>query len=940
MSEAKVISKFLKNVFDIREGEILRASLMQLNIFLIISTLLIVKPTVNGLFLSKFGVESLPYAFILVAIVAAVVSTLYSRALSKIPLNKIIDGTLYFSIFSLIFFGIFLRLNFLEGWILYLFYIWVAIFALLATSQFWVLANIVFNAREAKRLFGFIGAGAIAGGIFGGYLTSVLAQFMSSENLPFVCAALLVCCIPVNKYIWKKTVIEIQTPFQQRKRAKGFGDHPANLVLQSKHLTYLASIVGVSAIIAKLVDYQFGGVASALISDPDELTAFFGFWFSTFNVISLLVQLVVTRKVVGTYGVGSSLLFLPASILLAVILLLIFPELLFAAIFLKMSDSGLKQSVNKAAMELMILPVPVNIKNQTKTFIDVFVDSLATGISGLILIFLVKGLDLSTTAISLMIVVMLMVWFYLIYFVKKEYLRSFRLRLDENIAPDAKKPIGLSDKSVLDGLKKVLENGSEKQLLYVLNKVRGKAHEQLFESIFNLLDNPSEMVIAEAIHNLYFYKKPGVSEKIESLTHHSSQKIKVAAFEYLIAHTTENRIELMDNYLKQADNNAALISIASETHDNPQLRSLFNLESRIQKGLEKLPLIEDPEEKKNLTIILLKTIGKANIPEFFPALYPFFESEDSDIAKNAILAAGETLSQQFISPLVRLLYVPALQESTQIALVNYGKEIVTVLQRMVNDGEMSLEATRMIPSVVKQFGTQNAVNFLFELFDHDDLMVRQEALRGLNLLRNNYPHLKFSKKDVVHRILNETNLYQDTLSILYLQVKIDSDNSTPEDSETIEARKGLTRLLEKRLDKNLERIFRLLGLNYPNEDIFIIYKGIHSQKPDMRTNALEFLDNLLEPSLKKVLIPLVETSMLEAITEDAIKNLNIKIPEEYQCFRLLLNGNDNRLKLAVLYLLEQLKDKQFLPLVQEHKNSNNSKVRLFAINAENSIISG
>jgi AAA family ATP:ADP antiporter len=52
----------------------------------------------------------------------------------------------------------------------------------------------------------------------------------------------------------------------------------------------------------------------------------------------------------------------------------------------------------------------------------------------------------------------------------------------------------------------------------------------------------------------------------------------------------------------------------------------------------------------------------------------------------------------------------------------------------------------------------------------------------------------------------------------------------------------------------------------------------------------------------------------------------------------LLNGNDNRLKLAVLYLLEQLKDKQFLPLVQEHKNSDNAKVRQFAANAETSIL--
>ena len=63
----------LSNMFDIREGEYRKAVLMQLNIFLIISTLLIVKPAVNGLFLTKFGVEKLPIAFILVAIVAGII---------------------------------------------------------------------------------------------------------------------------------------------------------------------------------------------------------------------------------------------------------------------------------------------------------------------------------------------------------------------------------------------------------------------------------------------------------------------------------------------------------------------------------------------------------------------------------------------------------------------------------------------------------------------------------------------------------------------------------------------------------------------------------------------------------------------------------------------------------------------------------------------------
>jgi len=36
--------------------------------------------------------------------------------------------------------------------------------------------------------------------------------------------------------------------------------------------------------------------------------------------------------------------------------------------------------------------VPLEVKKRTKTFIDVVVDSVATGIGGLILIFLVRGL--------------------------------------------------------------------------------------------------------------------------------------------------------------------------------------------------------------------------------------------------------------------------------------------------------------------------------------------------------------------------------------------------------------------------------------------------------------------------------------------------------------------------------------------------------------------
>ena len=65
-------------------------------------------------------------------------------------------------------------------------------------------------------------------------------------------------------------------------------------------------------VVSKLIEFQFSSIASQRIQDPEKLTAFFGFWFSTANVISLGVQLLVTQRVLAALGVGRSLFVSPA----------------------------------------------------------------------------------------------------------------------------------------------------------------------------------------------------------------------------------------------------------------------------------------------------------------------------------------------------------------------------------------------------------------------------------------------------------------------------------------------------------------------------------------------------------------------------------------------------------------------------------------------------
>ncbi|MGY8914999.1 MAG: Npt1/Npt2 family nucleotide transporter, partial [Flavobacteriales bacterium] len=98
-------------------------------------------------------------------------------------------------------------------------------------------------------------------------------------------------------------------------------------------------------------------------------------------------------------------------------------------------------------------------------------------------------------------------------------------------------------------------------------------------------------------------------------------------------------------------------------------------------------------------------------------------------------------------------------------------------------------------------------------------------------------------------------------------------------------------------------------------------------KEEQRVHAVEFLDNILDKQLKKDLIPVAESTLMETISEEQIKKLNLKVYSESECYHALLERRDVKLKQAVLYLIEKTKDKKFMPLVEMALNDKNEKIR-------------
>lgn len=916
--------RVFRKAFDIRRGETLRASLMLIYIFLVVSCLLMIKPVCNALFLSHYGASKLPLAFILVAISAASVVGIYSKLLKKNKLFRLAMNSIRFSVASLLLFWIFIYFQIGKGIVLYLFYIWVSIFAVIITSQFWLLANLVFNAREAKRLFGFIGSGAIAGGLFGGYLTNFLAPFIGSEQLLLICAGLLSLCFPIMKQIWRENLrndkrFPANKPVSLPNSDKT--EHPLKLIQQSRHLLLMAGLVGIGVLVAKLVEFQFSAIASDKIGDDDQLAAFFGFWLSNMNLASLIIQLFITRRVVGVFGVGTALFFLPAGILLGAIGILIHPGLM-TAVLIKLSDGSLKQSVNKAGMELMALPIPVEIRNNTKTFIDVFVDSFATGISGVLLYIVTTNVQFSVRVISIIIIFLIAIWLFLVTRIRREYIQAFRLKIQPDLT-QKREPEKISKSiSIWSGLFQALESRNEQTVIEALEMIRDIRDSRLVPYLQNLALGNQPRVQVEALKLLYFYKNESAVPEIENLIYNDNFDLKCEAFRYLFQNMPPDRlIDTFKKYLTHNDEKiavAALYSIAKESRNNIELQNAFRVREEIELGLKNLRLIEEPEKTTFLKTGYIRMLGIANIPELHGYLHLFLKKQPHTILKEAIIAASQTGLKEFVPVIFRYWTDKNLRETIRHSLAGFGPEIIDILVHIMHDLRESREMRLCIPQVIAAIGTIKSAKALTDALDENDLEMRFEIIKALNTLHARYPGLNFDSQKLLKQIFSEAKIYIDTLFMLAAQFQAAHTTSGigPEQSDRLTvARRQLMVALEQKLDLNLERIFRLLELRYPSEGMLHIYNGLRKSETDLRINAIEFLDNVLETNLKKIIIPIVETTIVDTMIQDTLERFDRIPPTEFECLIAILRDNDNLLKIRALMLIAELGKHPYLPYV-------------------------
>ncbi len=394
---------YLERALNVRRHELGPASLLFSYLFLVIGAYIMGQSVAKSLFLSAFRPEYLSRAIIATALFIGLFVSVYIWLSHRVRLQSLIVGCLLF--FALLFGAFWWMTRLHNRWVYAAIYIGIYTVGALGPTMGWTLANFILTTREARRVFGFIGAGAILGGTFAGFATGLATRrgHVHSETLLLPVAIALAVCALLVRLLFRQTQQRMAglaaVPAAGQGAPRNFLD---NLVLigDSRYLRLITALIAIGCVATTIIDYQFTVVAKAFYPKKEALTSFFGSFFFVMGLCSFTLQLALTGRLLRSFGIRVTLFVLPAVLFVGTYFVLLAPTLL-TVLLLRGSHYLLRYSLDKSSAELLYLPVAPDIKNQIKSFIDTFIWRVADGVAGVVLWLFAEKLRFSPGRISL-----------------------------------------------------------------------------------------------------------------------------------------------------------------------------------------------------------------------------------------------------------------------------------------------------------------------------------------------------------------------------------------------------------------------------------------------------------------------------------------------------------------------------------------------------------
>lgn len=816
-------------------GEGSAALLLFAGFFLCVTFQYASKTVRQATFIDALGATQLPWVYLLVAVLSYPAAWLFTRLSHTMPRRRLVLVTFASVLVGLVvFWWLFARS---DSWVPVAFYVWISIAIALTMSQLWLLASEVFDARQAKRLFGFLGGGALLGGIAGGLVARWVAALSSTRDCLLAAAVLVVGVMVLLPWIGAPA----EDPAAGgRTRGERPRQRPRlSLLGQSQHLRLVGVVMLLAIVVSQVVDLQFNWAVETATSGLENRTEFFGNFFSLMGVAALVFQLLFTSRIHRVLGVGFALRVLPVSLSAGTLALLItgtlFPGgVVVAALALKIAESGVRYSVDDSTRELLFLPLRRDERVSAKALVDVVIKRGAKGLAAILLLPVTLGwiTPLQASWLSLVVIA---VWLVATRRLIAEYIRSFRRGL-EHTAVDSDSTINLQDVTTLEILVESLGSADARQVLHSLELLAAHGRGHLVPPLLLYHDDPD--VRCRTLEVLAAAGREDAAPLVERRLSDDDPEVRAAATRVLADLLHQDACDLMLPRLRAADAGVRAAAVAClANHGGPEMlaSATATLEAMITDG------------DSAVRIEAARAIGAIVEAAFAERLVNLLYDPDPAVVRAAISSIRRRCDRDgpnplYLPTLISLLVDRHLKHDARQALAAYGDDAIPALTLFMKEPEEPIWVRRAIPKTIASIPGRAARQALTEcLGSQSDGFLRRKLLEALGSIPGQ-PVGPAAEAKVRSEIHVEAKRYLIALADLEAL-----DPAAAQQVDAAGCAAGgllLERLLAERAGEHRHNLFALLALLYEREPIWDAYRGLY--QPGLRAGALEYLDYTLK----------------------------------------------------------------------------------------------
>ncbi len=803
-------------LFDVRHGEG-RVALRGLAVLLllVITGHTILEAARDALLLTGPGPRALGLVYMLIAVCAWPAAALAARATERLGPRRSLTATL----------GVAAALPML------LFvvppshaasmavYVVSGLIGSIVVPQFWTLVGQVLTVAQGRRLFGMIAAAGALGGVAGsGAAAGALLVLPVRALLPLSSAVFVVAVAGLSR---------ARTP--HRRPSPEPPPPPATGLLRTLSreplLVRIAASVVLSMATLLALDYCFKSTVARTLP-PAQIGPFVARTYLVLNGVSLVVQLFLASAVVRRLGVTRALLLTPALLLGAAVFVVLRGGGLAPVLALKGADGGLRFSIHRITGELVYLPVPLPVRQRVKPLVDGALARAGQTVTGAGLLALGGTWLLSPRPLAGLVVLLASAWLAVVVGIRKPYLARLREAISRGTL-HAQKTIAPLDLESAQMLVQRLGHEDALEVIGAMNALCRRGHVGFVPAL--VLLHGDDRVLVRALAHFGDSARTDWIPLAQRLLSDRREVVCGAAARALARHGSLDVERLTSDVGWRVRGYAAVV-----------LAQRDGAEDAVEHGAVAGLLHEPGPRGAEARMGMLEAIGDAPPAVRLSRLLLTLAEADAESfehTERVARAAARQRDRRLIPSLVDRLSHAEGREAVRAALVSFGDEALDAVWWALRDTSRPRRFRMLVPRTIERFGSRSAAAHLLENIEtEEDGLVRYKSIRALESLVASQGLTVDRQR--VERVAQAT--LRRHVRLLALREVLDDPVGARAAAERL-----LAGLLDDKIRQSLERVFRLLAIAHPREDLRRVRIASVSGDAFVRANAGELLDTLL-----------------------------------------------------------------------------------------------